>query len=359
MFKNVISITFKISAIVLFLLVGYLMLSPTKVDPVSWQSSSASPLPKPIFIEKYEVIQFKYGYGPEDIAIDNNGDVFGGLKNGNIEKVSLKDNKNVILANTQGRPLGLHFSNSKDLVIADSKKGLLKLKNSKVIQNLANKYQSNPFKYADDLDIANDGKVYFSDASSKYSSDETLFSFLESRDDGRLFVYDPQARETNLLLQNLHFANGIAVSHDEDFVLVVESTRYRITRYWLTGERKGSSDIFINNINGVPDGVSKASDGGYWVALVSKRSKILDKFSTKPFIRKIIARIPQWLMPKPKGSAQFLKLSASGKIEKLFQIDTTIIKNISSVEEYGDSIYLGSYSEPVSLKITTSSILKL
>jgi hypothetical protein len=345
----------KYSISIVLLIVGYLLLAPTEVDPINWDSTPAKKFKSININNNFSIIEFKHGNGPEDVAIATNGNIYGGLKNGNIEKINPDNNK--VLGNTNGRPLGLHFD--KDyLIIADSKKGLLSMDKNGKIDVLVSQYNSKAFKYADDLDISKDGTIYFSDASLKYSSDETLLCFLESGGDGRLFKYNVKTNQTSLLLDNLFFANGIAISHDENYVLVVESTRYRVSRYWIRGERIGQSDVFLDNINGVPDGISKASDGGYWIALVSKRSPILDKFSNNPLARKIISRIPQWLMPKPKGSARFLKVSNKGKIQNYYELDNNITQNISSVEEFGDSIYLGSFSEPRTVKITTSSILK-
>lgn len=38
-----------------------------------------------------------------------------------------------------------------------------------------------------------------------------------------------------MLLKDLYFANGVALSKDESFVLVAETFQYRISRYWLKG----------------------------------------------------------------------------------------------------------------------------
>ena len=59
--------------------------------------------------------------------------------------------------------------------------------------------------------------------------------------------YDPSTGKTDMLLDGLYFANGVALSADEDYILVNETSRYRITRYWLKGDKAGSSEIFADN----------------------------------------------------------------------------------------------------------------
>lgn len=44
------------------------------------------------------------------------------------------------------------------------------------------------------------------------------------------------------MLGNLHFANGISVSPDQSYVVVVEGSRYCLQRFWLQGPRAGETD---------------------------------------------------------------------------------------------------------------------
>ena len=37
------------------------------------------------------------------------------------------------------------------------------------------------------------------------------------------------------------FGNGVVVSKDENYLLMVEPTKYRILRYWQKGEKAGQT----------------------------------------------------------------------------------------------------------------------
>jgi hypothetical protein len=65
-----------------------------------------------------------------------------------------------------------------------------------------------------------------------------------------------------VLLKDLYFANGVALSANEDFVLVNETYRYRISRYWLKGEQAGTQDVFIDNLPGLPDNLQADATQG-------------------------------------------------------------------------------------------------
>lgn len=79
------------------------------------------------------------------------------------------------------------------------------------------------FKLADAVDVAEDGILYFSDASYKYNIENHMYDFLEGRPYGRLLSYDPSTKQTKTLVSDLYFANGVAVSPDQDFVIFCET----------------------------------------------------------------------------------------------------------------------------------------
>ena len=56
---------------------------------------------------------------------------------------------------------------------------------------------------------------------------------------GRVLVYDPAANKSQVLVDGVHFTNGIMLSPNEDYILYSESFQYRIMKYWIDGPKKG------------------------------------------------------------------------------------------------------------------------
>jgi sugar lactone lactonase YvrE len=340
--------------LVLAALITYLSIAPTKVEPIAWESHSAKELPveKQNLFQGTGVIKLNQGQGPEDVAIDSAGFIYAGVKDGYILRISPDGKQQNIFANTNGRPLGLHFDNKDNLIVADASKGLLSINTSGEITPLSIRADGIKYKFTDDVDIASDGKIYFTDASHKFGPENTTLEFLESDHNGRFMVYDPATEETKVLLDHLFFANGVAVAKDQSFVLVVESTRNRILKYWLSGINMGKSEVFIDSLPAIPDGISTASDGTFWVGMVSKRSAVLDIFSSMPAIRKAISRIPPMLLPKPKPAATAMQLSSDGKILRYLEDPEGInTRNVSSVQEANGFLFFGSYSSNTITKL--------
>ena len=98
-------------------------------------------------------------------------------------------------------------------------------------------------RLADDLDIAPDGKVYFSEATIRYGFEEWVVDALEGRGNGRIIRYDPATGVTRTVIRNLLFANGVCMAHDNKSLLFAETWGCRISRYWLEGPKQGTTEI--------------------------------------------------------------------------------------------------------------------
>ena len=266
-----------------------------------------------------------------------------GYENGVIK------NTDEIFSNTKGRPLGMAFDAEGNLIIADAIQGLISIDMNGTVNTLSRISNSDniPLNFVDDLDIASDGKVYFSDASSKYGYGSDRLELFEHTPNGRLLVYDPTTQKTTTLLSGLYFANGVALSSDESFVLVNETLMYRIQKYWLKGDNAGTSEIFIENLPGFPDNVSSNEEGIFWVALFNPRNNFVEMSSNKPFLRKIVFRLPELLQPQPVNHSFVLGLNEDGKVVHNLQYQANeAYSPITSVKQYNDILYFGSLTHP-------------
>jgi hypothetical protein len=191
----------------------------------------------------------------------------------------------------------------------------------------------------------------------------------------RLLRYNPKTKNNEVLIDGLHFANGVVLSPKEDFVLVAESIRSRIHRYYLKGPKKGSWDIFIDGLPGLPDNLKSDGQGGFLVPLVVFRDKnnpvLFQSLGPFPLLRKFIARVLALLeMPfeqidkiypnsytksivhwighfeslnglGQKGSV-ILQLDVDGKIKHSYHNTDGSLSAISEAHWFDGAFYLGS-----------------
>jgi sugar lactone lactonase YvrE len=331
---------------ILVILVVIFLLQSAPIDPAAYTPPKAPALTGVLapnhLLQKAELLARGKINGPEEVAVDSQGRVYGGTQNGKIMRL-LPDGKLEVFAETKGRPLGLQFDRNENLIVCDAYKGLLFIDPQGKIKVLATTAEGGPFKFTDALDISSDGIIYFTDASSKYQQDEYLYDLLESKPHGRFMSYDPATGRVKVLLKGLYFANGVALSQQEDFVLVNETYRYRTVRYWLKGPKAGTRELFTDNLPGFPDNISSNRKGTFWLALFTVRNDIMDKLHPYPFLKEQMSKLPKAFWPKAKPFGLVLALDETGKItQSLHEPTGKHLKEITSAREYGGYLYLGS-----------------
>jgi len=324
------------------LVAAYLLFWPTPLDPYAWTpplnpgTGPGSPFRPTQQLRSDDdlaatVIQTKYGdagrpvnFGPEDVAVQpGEGRVYTGIGDGSILSIDPASGDTRFFANTGGRPLGVTFDASGDtLYVADAKLGLLSIDRAGSVSVLANEADGEPATFVDNLDVASDGTVWFSAPTRDHSLAQVELDVWDSRPSGRLLRYDPPQKAASVVLDNLFYANGVALAQDESFVLVAEFLAFRITRYWLDGERKGTHDVFVDGLPGYPDNITRTPDGNFLVGLSLERIPGLDKQRPRPWMVKVIYRLPAFMKPKPQYPGYLLEFDATGRLLR-FAADET------------------------------------
>jgi len=346
---------------VLAVFVVYLLLWPVPIEPTSWTTKESPPLagdfaPNRV-LQGMELFTTPNAHGPEDVAIDAEGKVYVGVHEGQILRYSPDGASVEVFAETGGRPLGLDFDNDGNLIVADAFKGLLSIDRDGKTTVLCTETGYHPLGFTNDVDVDSQNVAWFSDASYKWNQREVMNEALESAPNGRLLKYDINTGECDVVLSELHFANGVAVSPDETYVLVNETMRYRIKRAFVRGPKAGWVDVFVDNLPGFPDGISTGAEGIFWLAFYAPRDAVLDGAAERPWLRKIIHRIPSALQPKPVRHPFVLGLDAEGNVvHNLQDVDGARFSMTTSAEQFSDWLYVGSLSEPSWGRIRVSTL---
>ncbi|KAJ7284217.1 hypothetical protein O6H91_08G070900 [Diphasiastrum complanatum] len=249
-----------------------------------------------------------------------------------------------------GRPLGLRFNKtSGELFIADAYFGLLVVgPDGGQATTLSTEAEGIPFKFTNDLDLDDEGNVFFTDTSSKYPRRSFFISVLAGENSGRLLKYNRVTNHTSVLLHGLKFPNGVSVNRDGSFLIVAEGTTARLLRYWLKGPKSKAAETFAL-LPGYPDNVRMNEQGDFWVALHCRFSSRMLFFNTRPNLRKFLLNLPipmryiySFFLGQPQGIA--LKINASsGQLLELLEDQTgKVVKMVSEVQEREGRLWMGS-----------------
>ncbi len=199
-------------------------------------------------------------------------------------------------------------------------------------------------RLADDLDIAPDGRIFFSEATIRYNHLTWMMEALEGRGNGRIICYDPQRDHSRTIVSGLMFPNGICMTHDGQSFLFAETFGCRISRYWFDGPKAGRIETVIPDLPGMPDNINRASDGNFWCAMCGMRAPALDLALRMPdFRRRMIYRVApdEWLFPEMNTGFVF-KFDLNGQIlDALWDLEGLKHPMITSVREHRGKLYLG------------------
>lgn len=272
--------------------------SKPPIHPVRWQPPPVDPIPDQPG-GSVTVVGLP-GDGPEDIVVDSDGWLWTGLVDGRIVRIS-PDGGHTVVADTAGRPLGMHVARDGRVLICDSYRGLLALDPvSGDLTTLVESVDGRKLKFCSNVTETADGTIYFTESTSDFHFEHFLAPILEARATGSLFRLSTDGTVTTLL-NGLHFANGVTVTADGSALVFAETVMRRLSKYWLTGPQAGTVTPLAVNLPGMPDNISTGSDGRIWVALVTPANPTAEGLMPRaPWIRKVIWRLPPQLQPKVK-----------------------------------------------------------
>lgn len=334
-------------------LLVYLLFWPVPIDPVAWEAPEDRGLVDPFEansrLARARPIDLGPHEGPEDIAGGPDNLIYASTSAGNIIRFRSNGTGVDVFAETGGRPLGIEFDRSGNLLVANAYLGLQRITPDGVIEVLTDSYAGEPILYADDVAVAADGKIYFSDASSKFGAVEnggtyeaSLLDIIEHGGHGRVFCFDPETSVTSVIIDGLDFANGVAVSEDQQFLMISETGMYRILRHWLVGEKAGRTEVVIDNLPGFPDNINNGRNGKYWVGFTAPRIALLDNISTAPWLRKLVQRLPASVRPKAVPSSHVIAINADGVVLMNLQDPTARLPAVTGVYESDHALWLTS-----------------
>jgi ribose transport system permease protein len=330
--------------------------SPSLVEftpPPSIERGSGSAFAENDRLKDIEAIALDRIEGPEDVILDRQDNLYTVNRNGSIIRFLAPDyERREEFARIGGRPLGLALDREENLLVCVAGMGVYGVKPDRTVFKVTDETNRTWYRpkddsrlwLADDLDIAPDGKIYFSDATTRYDLSDWALDGFEGRGNGRLICHDPATGRSRTILKDLAFPNGVCISHDGRSVLWVSTWLCRIYRYWIEGDEAGKLEILVDNLPGYPDNINRASDGNYWLALVGIRSPVYDLAMADPGFRvRMVKQIPpdEWLCPGINFGC-VIKFDDGGNVlESLWDPGARSHPTITSMREHKGYLYIG------------------
>ena len=345
--------------VLLLALVAYLAFWPVPIDPVSWKAPAAPGYVGPHAVNQkvagLKMIDLGGEEGPEHIVLARDGKLYTTVLSGNILRMNPDGSGREVFANTGGRVLSFDFDAAGNLIAADAVKGLLSISPDRKITVLTDAVGGDPIRYADAVVVARNGKIYLSDASTRFAPtrwggtfEASVLDIIEQSSTGRILEYDPATRNTRVVAKGLSFANGVALSADEKDLFVNETGKYRVWKI-ATDARdldvaKGDPQarVLLDNLPGYPDNLMRGQDGKIWLGFAKPRNPTIDNMAEKPFLRAMTLRLPRALWPVPKAYGHVIAFTEDGKVVADLQDPTGAYPETTAITETPERLYVQS-----------------
>ena len=153
--------------------------------------------------------------------------------------------------------------------------------------------------------VAKSGKMYLSDASPVCAQrlgrgrlKPAFWTFWSRHQPAVFWNTTRQTKRPESSAKGLSFANGVALSQDEQTLFVNETGKYRVWK--ISGAKdldvstpSGQAKVLFDNLPGYPDNLMRGLDGKIWLGFAKPRNPTIDKMAAKPFMRKLTLRLPR------------------------------------------------------------------
>lgn len=360
-------------------LVAYLAFWPTPADPVAWHPpKDAGYTGAHARNEKLaDLQQLSLASGQEgpEFIVANGGVLYTGLSNGDVLKINTDGQQPEIVVNTGGRPLGLDVDGQGRLLVADAMKGLLRVsgrgadaKVETLLDKVSHPVADDRVRYADAVKVGPGGIIWLTDASRRFGARESGSTFeasvldvLEHSCTGRVIAQDPNTLVARVAIAGMCFPNGIEFSRDGKTMYLSETGTYRILAIDLAklslvrtaaGDngvptldqalKQGAARVFVDNLPGFPDNLTRSASNRLWVGLTKPRSPVIDGVAAYPFMRQLTLRLPRFLWPVPKAYGHVIAYDERGTVVDDLQDSSGTYPETTSATEADGKLFIQS-----------------
>ncbi len=163
-----------------------------------------------------------------------------------------------------------------------------------------------PLAFCNDLDVSADGeRIYFSEPFAYQGASMGGGAFYEAISlgrNGKLWLYDRSKESVSLIAAGYTFTDGVLLETPrgatvEESVLITETTKFGITRLYVSGSKAGQDQLLWQSLPAMPDGLDRDPHGRIWVGMLKPRSELITWIHANPWIKPLMLRLPRWLFP--------------------------------------------------------------
>ena len=213
---------------------------------------------------------------------------------------------------------GLAFHPDGRLLVCVAGKGLAAVDQTGR-QSWINQVADQPLNCLTSVVASPDGRIFAANGSSRNLPRDWCIDLMQKNHLGRLITCGPAFDRPEVLLDGLHYPNGLAVGSDSS-LWFTESWNHRLSRAPLRDRGIGAVSVVNGNLPGYPARLAKAAGGGFWLSLFAVRTHLIEFVLREDDFREEMMRTVDpslWVAPALNTSGHCLEPMQFGSIKAL------------------------------------------
>lgn len=215
-----------------------------------------------------------------------------------------------------------------------------------------NASNSRPFALCNDLAVSQSGKeIYLTEPFNRQKAAMGSGAVPEAiglYPHGKIWLYDREANSVRPVVSEFTFADGILLDEQDgkvDSIVFTETTKFRMIRAYIRGEKAGQFEVLQENLPGLADGLERDGQGRIWTGLIKKRSGLMKLVHSNPWLKPLLLGLPQWLLPVSKDTGIMVFDSSGKEVLHYSMHDGSRIRDISVAVPHSDRVYFPSFAK--------------
>jgi hypothetical protein len=186
-------------------------------------------------------------------------------------------------------------------------------------QTWLNQAEDQPLRCLTDVVATADGTIFLTNGSARNTPDEWLRDLMEKNRLGSLISCGPDLKDAQVVLDDLAYPHGLALSSDGKTLWFTESWSHRLSAAPISGRNLGPAKVIIGNMSGYPGRLSPTRRG-FWISFFAVRTHLVEFVLREDDFRNEMMRTiaPEfWIGPSLKATDNCHEPMQLGNIKAL------------------------------------------
>lgn len=258
--------------------------------------------------------------GADDVVSGHNGEIYVSADKTVLKLSGERFAERDVVAVFDGAAGGLAMHPDGRLLVCVAGRGLAAMDPKHPQPRWLEAIEGTPLTGLTSVVAASNGAIFATEGSAGRTPDQWCRDLLEKNHRGRLLRCEADLGGGAVLLDDLHYAYGVALSADQQYVWFSESWLHRVSRVALHGNQIGQPEAVLRNLPGYPARLHRDAAGNFHLGIFGLRTHLIEfVLKEDDFRQEMLTTVPpeHWIAPALSSGGDCLEPMQIGSVKAL------------------------------------------